>query len=63
MFTLYVFIDYSTWWDLNYTLLCGTQVLLKRFTDFMHDLMASEERVLSVSRMAESMVKANHSGM
>lgn len=38
------------------------QVLIKRFADFVHDVLASEERVTRMDRMAQSLLDANHSG-
>ena len=38
------------------------EILQKRFTDFMHDVMASEDRVLEVDRMADSLIEAKHTG-
>ena len=35
----------------------------KRFADFTHNIMASEDRILSVNRMADSLIEAGHTGM
>ena len=37
-------------------------ILQKRFQDFMHDVMASEDRVLEVDRMADALLEARHIG-
>lgn len=39
-----------------------TQILQKRFTDFVHNTTASEERVTGVCRMADSLIEAKHTG-
>jgi spectrin beta len=36
------------------------EILQKRFTDFVHNTMASEERVTHVCRMADTLIEANH---
>ena len=38
------------------------EILQKRFQDFMHDVMASEDRVLEVDRMADALLEARHTG-
>ena len=38
------------------------EILQKRFADFVHDVLASEDRVLEVNRMADSLLEAKHSG-
>ena len=38
------------------------QILQKRFTDFVHNTMASEERVTHVCRMADTLIEASHTG-
>ncbi len=39
------------------------EILQKRFADFVHDVLASEDRVLEVNKMADSLLEAKHSGM
>lgn len=39
-----------------------TQILQKRFTDFVHNTTASEERVTGVCRMADTLIEAKHTG-
>ena len=36
------------------------EILQKRFADFVHDVMASEDRVMEVNRMADSLLEAQH---
>ena len=38
------------------------EILQKRFADFVHDVLASEDRVLSVNRIADSLIAASHTG-
>lgn len=38
------------------------EILQKRFSDFVHDVMASEDRVLEVNKMADSLIEAEHTG-
>jgi len=38
------------------------EILQKRFQDFIHDVMASEDRVLEVDRMADALLEATHTG-
>ena len=38
------------------------EILQKRFADFVHDVMASEDRVLEVNKMADSLIEAGHTG-
>ena len=38
------------------------EILQKRFADFVHDVMASEDRVLEVNKMADSLVEGKHTG-
>ena len=38
------------------------EILQKRFADFVHDVLASEDRVLEVNRIAESLIEAQHTG-
>lgn len=39
-----------------------TQILQKRFTDFVHNTMASEERVTHACQMADTLIAATHTG-
>ena len=42
---------------------CGPlQILQKKFTDFVHNTMASEERVTNVCKMADDLIEAKHTG-
>lgn len=43
-------------------MMCITQILQKRFTDFVHNTTASEERVTGVCRMADTLIEAKHTG-
>ena len=38
------------------------EILQKKFTDFMHNVLASEDRVLHVNRMADTLIGDNHTG-
>ena len=38
------------------------EMLQKRFADFVHDVLASEDRVSKVNRMTEELLEAKHSG-
>lgn len=38
------------------------EILQKRFADFVHDVLASEDRVLEVDQMADTLIAANHTG-
>lgn len=39
-----------------------TQILQKRFTDFVHNTTACEERVTGVCRMADTLIEDKHTG-
>ena len=38
------------------------EVLQKRFADFVHNVLASEDRVVHVSSLADSLLEVNHTG-
>lgn len=38
------------------------EILQKRFADFVHDVLASEDRVLEVNRIADTLTEAGHAG-
>ena len=38
------------------------EVLQKRFADFVHGVLASEDRVIHVSSLADTLLEANHTG-
>ena len=38
------------------------EVLQKRFADFVHSVLASEDRVVHVNTLADTLVEANHTG-
>ena len=38
------------------------EVLQKRFADFVHSVLASEDRVVHVSSLADSLLEVNHTG-
>ena len=38
------------------------EVLQKRFSDFVHNVLASEDRVIHVSTLADTLLEANHAG-
>ena len=38
------------------------EVLQKRFADFVHGVLASEDRVVHVNTLADTLVEADHSG-
>ena len=38
------------------------EVLQKRFADFVHSVLASEDRVMHVNTLADTLVETNHTG-
>ena len=38
------------------------EILQKKFAGFVLDVMASEDRILEVNRMADSLIETNHTG-
>lgn len=38
------------------------EVLQKRFADFVHSVLASEDRVVHVNTLADTLLEANHTG-
>lgn len=38
------------------------EVLQKRFSDFVHSVLAAEDRVLHVSTLADTLLEAKHTG-